>query len=72
MSIIHAYNVIKMIHTLCKNDSLWAKKTWPAHAMDKRLSSLPAYLGKRPDANLSIQQCIDEARAWKKALFTGP
>ena len=69
MSIIRAYNVIKKMHTVRKNDSVWAKKTWPAHAMDQRLSSLPAYLGNRFDAKLSIQPCMDEGRTWKKSYL---
>ena len=45
------------------------KKTWPAHAMDQRLSRLPVYLGKRVDATLSIQQCMDEGRTWKRSYL---
>ena len=45
------------------------EETWPAHATDARLSSLPAYLGRRPAAALSCREAVAEGQLWKQCYY---
>jgi hypothetical protein len=48
-----------------------AEETWPAHADNRRLSSMPLYTSHKPAEEASLKEMLLEGKAWTSQFYAG-